>query len=177
MPSIRFLFSSLLVLLLAASVTRAVDGVVISEFVAANVNGLTDEDGATSDWIEIFNADTTPANLAGWHLTDDSGDPVKWTFPAVTLEPKGFMVIFASSKDRAVAGQVLHTNFKLSAGGGYLGLVRANGTVASEFNPYPPQYDDRPYGIGQSAATTTFFATNGALKYRVPTDNSLGTTW
>ena len=29
--------------------------------------------------------------------------------------PKGFMVIFASTKNRAVAGQVLHTNFKLSA--------------------------------------------------------------
>ena len=173
----RSILSSLFVFLLLVAGARAVDGVVISEFVAANVNGLTDEDGANSDWIEIFNADTTPVNLAGWHLTDDSGDLVKWTFPVVTLEPKGFMVIFASTKNRAVAGQVLHTNFKLSAGGGYLGLVRLNGSIASEFNPYPPQYDDHPYGIGQTAATTTFFAANGALKYRVPADNTLGTTW
>ena len=126
MSHTRSLLTSLLAFLFFVSGARAVDGVVISEFVAANVNGLTDEDGANADWIEIFNADTTPVNLAGWHLTDDSGDLTKWTFPAVTLEPKGFMVIFASSKNRAVAGQVLHTNFKLNSGGGYLGLVRLN---------------------------------------------------
>src|SRR5688572_17716694 len=43
---------------------------VISEFVADNVAGLTDENGGHSDWIEIHNPDATPLNLEGWHLTD-----------------------------------------------------------------------------------------------------------
>ena len=45
----------------------------ISEFLAANKNGLTDEDGDYSDWIEIYNPGHRPVNLSGWSLTDDPG--------------------------------------------------------------------------------------------------------
>src|SRR5687767_2187813 len=109
----------------------------------------------SEDWIELFNNGTTVENLAGWRLTDNAGNSTKWTLPAVTLEPKGFLLVFASAKDRTAANGVLHTNFKLSASGGYLALIRPNGTVATEFNPYPAQYDDRPYGYGQTMTTTT----------------------
>ena len=151
--------------------------VIISEFVASNQSGLVDEDGDTADWIELHNNGATIENLAGWTLTDDAGTPAKWIFPAVTIEPNGFMVVFASNKDRGTAGQVLHTNFKLSADGGYLALRRPNSSVATEFATYPAQYVDKPYGFPQTLTTTSFAGTSAPLKYFIPTNNALGTTW
>ena len=143
--------------------------VVISEFLANNNTGLVDEDGAPSDWIELYNDGASPVNLNGWRLTDTFGDLAKWTFPAVTLDPRGFMIVFASSKNRTNPAGALHTNFKLGTSGGYLALVRGNGSIATEFNPYPAQYDDKPYGFGHSVTTTTLMAPGAALKYLVPT--------
>ena len=163
----RFLLATSLVLLASASIAAA-QTVTISEFVASNQNGLKDEDGDTSDWIELFNSDTVSVNLSGWHLTDDSGDLNKWAFPAMTLDPGAFLVVFASSKNRVNPLQPLHTNFKLSAAGGYLGLLRPDGSVASQFNPYPAQYADKSYGYQQTVTTTTLIAPGAALKWLVP---------
>ena len=35
-------------------------------------DGLVDEDGDYSDWIEIHNPTTQAIDLAGWHLTDEA---------------------------------------------------------------------------------------------------------
>eukprot|EP01035_Chromulina_nebulosa_P054630 gene54630-74859_t len=70
------------VMILAAFASPAVATPVISEFMAANSSSLADEDGAFSDWIEIFNPDTTPANLAGWYLTDNANNTAKRQFPS-----------------------------------------------------------------------------------------------
>ena len=51
---------------------------VISEFLADNVAGLADEDGAHSDWVELHNPDAAALNLDGWFLTDNAGSPLKW---------------------------------------------------------------------------------------------------
>ena len=49
---------------------------IINEFVATNATGLTDEEGDTSDWIELYNPGSTAVNLSGWALTapKDLGD-------------------------------------------------------------------------------------------------------
>lgn len=122
---------------------------VISEFMAANDGGLNDENGDPSDWIELTNIGTTAASLAGWHLTDNAGNLSKWTLPAVTLNPNSRMIIFASGKDRAVAGQILHTNFSLSSEGEYLALVQPDGTtIANDFgSAYPGQRSNTSYGL------------------------------
>lgn len=130
-------------------------GVVIHEFVADNANGLADEDGDRSDWLELKNTDAAPIDITGWYLTDDALNPTKWQLPATVLNPGEYLTIFASDKDRAVAGQELHTNFKLAKEGEYLGLVMADGTtVAHEYAPFPEQFEDVSYGIGASAAST-----------------------
>ena len=61
--------------------------VVINEFLTATLapGGLLDEDGELQDWIELYNTGTNAMNLAGWSLTDEAGEPAKWTFPSVTL--------------------------------------------------------------------------------------------
>src|SRR4051812_25379789 len=110
----RFTFGFIVILL---TVTAAPAQLIISEFMADNKNTLTDVDGEFSDWIEIYNTSLTNVNLAGWSLTDDSTHQARWFFPATNLTAKGFMVVFASGKTRAVAGAQLHTDFSLKASG------------------------------------------------------------
>ena len=110
-------------------------GPVISEFVALNQTSLRDANGESSDWIELVNASATATNLAGWHLTDDATRPAKWTFPDTPLGPGEFLVVFASGKNRAVAGQELHTNFRLSNEGEYLALTRPENALLAALSP------------------------------------------
>ncbi len=125
----------------------------ISEFVASNASGLTDEDGDTSDWIEIHNPDGSAANLQGWALTDDAGVPGKWVFPSVSVPAGGYVVVFASNKDRTPSSGELHTNFKLSSGGEYLALLDGGGVISHAFDPgFPQQVTDISYGILPSQA-------------------------
>ena len=127
---------------------------VITEFMAANASTLADEDGTFSDWIEIHNPDPSPVDITGWYLTDSATNKTKWQFPATTLAPGGYLVVFASNKDRRIPDATLHTNFGLSAGGEYLALVKADGaTVTSEYAPsFPVQSDDVSYGFAPAVA-------------------------
>ena len=137
--------------------------VLISEFMTNNNKTLADEDGAFSDWVEIWNSTNATVNLGTYYLTDDTTIPNKWAFPAWTLAPNQYAIVFASLKNRlpaqAVAGQDnpgtlaqphLHTNFKLSSTAGSLALTQSNGmggyNTISVFANYPPQLGDVSYG-------------------------------
>jgi hypothetical protein len=138
---------------------------VINEFLASNFTGLRDAtiDGDSEDWIEIRNPNPLyPLDLSGYHLTDDPGKLDKWTFPSATIAPGGYLVVFASEKDRTVADQPLHTNFKLAADGEYLALVKPDGTsIVHEFAPaFPVQTADLSYGPTGYLATPTPGAAN-----------------
>jgi len=129
---------------------------VISEFMALNSHTLADVDGDYSDWIEIWNPYTAATNLQGWHLTDDPANLSKWEFPSVSIGAGGYLVVFASEKNRAVSGQQLHTDFHLDAQGEYLGLVKPDGTtvVSSYPTTTPDQEVDISYGIDPDAPGT-----------------------
>ncbi|MGI9241554.1 MAG: lamin tail domain-containing protein, partial [Verrucomicrobiales bacterium] len=122
----------------------------ISEFVADNKDGIVDEDGDREDWIEIWNTSGVAGDLGGWYLTDDRNNRTKWTLPAIEMTSGGYLVVFASAKDRADAEGEPHTNFRLNRdAGGYLALVKPDGTtIASEFTDYPEQTEDVAYGVG-----------------------------
>lgn len=136
---------------------------VLSEFLAQNDTVLADEDGAFSDWIEIYNPGPSATNLNGFYLTDDPDNPTKWQFPAQSIAAGGYLVVFASGKNRAVAGAPLHTSFSLDADGEYLALVAANGTtVVSSFGAaFPKQYPNVSYGR-QTSGTNPTLRTNQA---------------
>jgi len=154
-----------------ASVTGGIGGVVISEFMASNASGISDEDGDKPDWIEIFNDGGAPVDLGGWRLSDDAADPAKWEFPPRVLGAGEVLVVFASGKDRrpAEAGGELHTNFKLKAAGEYLGLFDAAGEVVHEFAPaFPVQVPDVSYGLPSDRAVT-FLEPGAACEVGVPT--------
>lgn len=138
----------------APALRAAQPGVILSEFMASNRTTLRDDDGEFSDWIELHNRGAAAVSLNGWFLTDTAADLRRWRFPAVTLQPGEFFVVFASGKNRTNPTAVLHTNFRLERAGEYLALVRPDGvTAATEFAPaFPPQQDDVSYGFEGATA-------------------------
>ena len=162
---------------------------VINEFVARNDsepplrNGeLLDEDGDPSDWIEIYNPTEEPINLDGWFLTDDANDLEKWEFPAVEIARGGFLVVFASGKDRRDADGQLHTNFQLRAGGEFLAIVFPDGrTIAQAYDEYPPQFAGISYGLsggsGSTRIDTILIPEFTAATALIPINGSLGLNW
>ena len=133
----------------------------INEFMASNpagANAFVDEDGDAADWIEIYNPNPFDVELAGYSLTTETSLADGWTFPNPTVVgPDSYLVIFASGKNRVSAGQPLHSDFKLNAGGEYLALVDAQGRVVHEFPPaYTAQYPGISYGLTISGNPPAF---------------------
>ena len=156
----------------------------ITEFMADNGGSRLDSDGDASDWIEIFNSGPDFADLNGHFLTDEEGTMTKWQFPTVQIPAGGFLLVFASGKNRSGAGSELHTNFNLAKAGEYLALVAPDGsTVIAEFgsatNPLPAQFEGVPYGLMQTGNTKTkvLIPSGTPAKTLVPADGSLGKTW
>ncbi|YCM42966.1 CotH kinase family protein [Verrucomicrobiaceae bacterium 227] len=151
------------------AVTTTSQPPLITEFVAGNTKGLQDEDGEFSDWIEIHNRNPFDLSLAGWHLTDDASDFGRWEFPALSMAPNSYLVVFASGKDRRVPGSELHTDFKLSLAGEYLALTGPDEAVVQEFSPaYPEQLEDYSYGGSGSFYLPSPGAPNGSALSDLP---------
>src|SRR5690606_10773915 len=109
---------------------------VISEFMADNQGNLLDEDGQSSDWIELANWGDQPLALGGYSLTDNPENLTRWTLPARSLQPGEHLLIFASGKDRRDPGKTCHTNFSLARDGEFLALVHPDGrTIVDAFIP------------------------------------------
>ena len=112
--------------------------VYVNEFLSSNRYGISDEDGDNEDWIELYNPGEKPISLEGYALTDDLEEPRQWIFPDVTIEPKGYLLVFASGKDRRDPNTgYLHTNFRLSRNGEDLVLTNAKGDTLDWIPPVP----------------------------------------
>ena len=120
----------------------------LSEFSATGSSDFLDGDGDASDWVELSNPGDATQATGGFFLTDDANDLTKWQLPEADLAPGEFLVIFASGKDRAVAGAEGHTNFRLARTGEFLALVSPDGTtVVDRFDPaFPRQESGLSYG-------------------------------
>ena len=138
-------------------------GLILNEFMADNNNTLEDEDGDSEDWIEIYNPSGFEADIGGWFLTDNAGDLAKWQFPAgKTIPANGYLIVFASDKNRTNLTGRLHTNFRLSAEGtDYLALVDPNTNIVSEIPPQNQLHlEDTSFGRDAGdPSLTAFFST------------------
>ena len=142
----------------------------ISEFMASNDATLNDQDGDSSDWVELHNDGGSAVDLGGWHLTDDAAELDKWTFPSVTISAGGYLVVFASNKDLKTGE--LHTNFTLKKTGEYLALVKPDGsTVAHEYS-YLTQVSDISYGLSSGSISTTVLQQGASGRAGVPTSET-----
>ena len=117
----------------------------VNEFMAVNTQTIIDMDGEPSDWIEIRNNTDTPVNLEGYTLSDNPEKPDKWEFPSCEIAANGYIIVFASGKNKEINGE-LHTNFSLSADGETVILTSVTGRTLSKIN-YPSQNADVSTGV------------------------------
>ena len=99
----------------------------INEVCSTNRKSLKAADGSSPDWIELYNAGSTAADLSGIGVSDGSKNRYKFTFPAgSTLAAGAYCIIFCDDTD-VTAGE-LHAAFKISASGETVYLTAADGT-------------------------------------------------
>ncbi|MBN1465565.1 CotH kinase family protein [candidate division KSB1 bacterium] len=131
-------------LLFLVTMASAHPRVVINEVMSANDTTLLDEDGEASDWLELFNASDSSLNLGGYGLSDDPVMPCKWIFPAIEMQPRAFLIVYTSDKNRSFSTP-LHSNFKLKSAGEPLLLTAPDGDVVQRIEV--PQLDsDQSFG-------------------------------
>lgn len=109
----------------------------INEIMPGNTMTLKDEDGDSSDWIELYNPTDKAVDLTGWGLSDKTDEPKRWSFPKMEIQPGQYLVVFASGKNRSVSGKELHTDFGLDSYKGAVLLSNFRGQIVSEV-----QYSD-----------------------------------
>ncbi|MCK5067409.1 MAG: CotH kinase family protein [Bacteroidales bacterium] len=91
----------------------------INEFVASNQGITVDEFGEYDDWAEIYNASGEQVWLADYFLSDNMGNPGKYRFPEIYIEPDGFYLVWLD--DTPDQGPN-HAAFKISKDGEMLRL-------------------------------------------------------
>jgi|LSQX01.2.fsa_nt_gb hypothetical protein len=124
----------------------------INEVMAVNGSTIRDGDiddpksgskgGDYSDWIEIYNAGTQAIDLTGYTISDDGAT---WTFPQGMIPANGYLLVWASDKDKVAPDGQLHANFKITSLGETITLKMPNGTVVDSITTTYLE-DDQSYG-------------------------------
>lgn len=114
---------------------------VINEIMAKNVTGLTNLNGSTTEWIELYNGTTNSLDLAGMSLTDDPAWPQKFIFPAgMNIEAGAHLVVLCEGA--LLASTNLGPDY-LNSGFG----IKANGGIVVLYDATVSQIDAVNYGV------------------------------
>ncbi len=144
-----------------------VPNLVINEIMASNQTTLADPDGTDEfdDWIEIYNAGSTPVDMGRFYFSDSENpfdDQIQKDAPEkTTIQPGGHLIFWADSDTEQGPN---HLKFKLSADGEVLSMYYKDGRLI----------DTHTFGA-QSPDISEGRATDGAdswVKYNVPTPGS-----
>jgi hypothetical protein len=132
-----------------------------NEFVADNTNGITDETGSASPWIELFNSTGKTANIAGMYVSNNKNNLTLWQLPSgdaskTTINPSGFLILWA---DGQTGDGFLHLPFQLSEAGGQLYLTNITGidTTIVDSLTYPPQISNVAFGRYKDGKLDTYY--------------------
>ncbi len=105
----------------------------INEWMAENTGWLLNPGtGKYDDWFELYNPADTPAELAGYYLTDKLTNPFQYQIPAGYRVPaRGFLLVWADGKPSANSTNSpdLHVPFKLDKTGENIGLFTPDGAA------------------------------------------------
>lgn len=127
----------------------------INELMASNAATITDNAGAYSDWLELYNTTSSSIDLAGYYITDTYSNKTKFRFTTSTgqviVPANGYLIIWASGE---VSRGVKHTSFSLSADGEVLALVMPDGTTIVDSLSFGPQWRDLSYGREPNGSAT-----------------------
>ncbi|MCP4809182.1 MAG: lamin tail domain-containing protein [Proteobacteria bacterium] len=113
--------------------------IVINEFMAANGTTIETPEGAYSDWIELYNAGEESVDIGDWTITDDLGVPGKHILQSQTIEPGGFLLLWADDDEEELGAG--HLGWHLDVEGESIGLYRPDGS-ASDTVEYDAQAED-----------------------------------
>jgi Lamin Tail Domain/CotH kinase protein len=105
----------------------------INEWMAENTGYLLNPGtGKYDDWFELYNPAATPAELAGYYLTDTLTNKFQYQIPAGYRVPaQGFLLVWADGETSANSTNSpnLHVPFKLAKDGEAIGLFTPDGAA------------------------------------------------
>jgi hypothetical protein len=121
--------------------------IVVNEFMADNVNTIKDPAGENDDWVEIYNPTQNSILLTGMYMTDKKDNKTKWkiTQPNLMLEPNKHIIVWCDENHNDNQPG-LHSNFKLSKGGEFIGIVASDGTTWIDSVTFGAQIADASFG-------------------------------
>ena len=122
--------------------------IIINELSADNVSILQDDDGDYSDWIELHNPTDSAIALGGLFLSDDAIFLSKFPLPEAELAAFGYMLLFASDKNRSNAIQSWETIIKKGSNTKYIipNAVTSRRWVEKDFDD--SSWNTGVFGIG-----------------------------
>ncbi len=130
-------------------------GLRISELMSANYSYLSDSNGKTYDWVELYNASNQALSLSGYALTDDPTYPDQYPLPDVTLAPGEYWVALLSD-DRDLSSRYHVIPMGLSSQGD--GLYLTQGEEIEDYALIPALPTDMAYGRGQGSAELSYLS-------------------
>lgn len=144
---------------------------VLSEVLAHNVATLTSGE-LTPDYVEIHNGGTTPIDLSGVGVTDDSSRPYRFRFPVGTTLPANGRLVLLGDSDVASPG--FHMGFALKQEGDSLWLFAnaTNGGALLDSIRFGAQITDYSVGRGGDGVWTLCRPTPGTANQPVATGDS-----
>ena len=142
----------------------------LNEIMSSDNATFADEDGDCGDWIELLNSGDAAVSLEGWGLSDEASEPLKWTFPAISLNTNEYLLVWASGKDRRPPRKVAdgpltiipsNTVWKYCDNG----LAPSNGWNVAGFNDAAWASGEGMLGYGASQKTTIGYGGISTNKY------------
>ena len=80
--------------------------VVLNEVCSSNFTLIRDENGAYSDYVELYNAGSEEISLTGCYLSDDAESLWKYPLDSITLSPGAYYVVWLDGTDDPESGRV-----------------------------------------------------------------------
>jgi len=108
---------------------QSINDLYINELLASNTGDIVDNYGENEDWIELYNAGTSPIDIGGLYFTDSLANQSLYQIPntypdSTTIAPGGFLVLWA---DNDTEQGILHLGLKLSGSGEQIGISQFDG--------------------------------------------------
>lgn len=90
--------------------------IVINEVCSHNLSLVVDDDGRSSDYIELYNPSFTSVSLEGWYLADRENVDDERCMEGLNINPRSYLLLFADGTGRGSAAESDERQY------GYLGF-------------------------------------------------------
>ncbi|AWW00564.1 CotH kinase family protein [Arcticibacterium luteifluviistationis] len=116
----------------------------INEIMSSNGQTSVDDEGNSSDWIEIFNTTASSIDLEGYYFTDDPSDKTKFEIEESVIIPANSRLIFWANGKTNPEGTYL--DLGLSSKGEHLALIAPDEVTIIDSVSFPALKTDISYG-------------------------------